>query len=72
MADESLLKEVESELKIDDDNNPGPWFFINNLIIITLSCLFLIAGLKINGVAFSPLFGISAFFGLVYLGRDKT
>ena len=72
MADKSLLEEVESELKLDDDNNPSPWFFINNIIIIMLSCLFLVAGLKINGVAWSPLFGISAFFGLFWLGRKKT
>ncbi len=72
MADKSLLEEVESELKRDVIDDPYGWDIALKFIIIMLSCLFLVAGLKINGVAWSPLFGISAGFGLLYLGRDKT
>ena len=72
MADKSLTEEVESELKLDVVDDPFSWGVVYKLTIIMLCCLFLVAGLKINGVSYAPLFGFSAFFGLLYLGRDKT
>ena len=72
MADKSLLEEVESELNLDVVDDPYGWDIALKFIIILMCCLFLVAGLKINGVAWSPLFGISAGFALLYLGRDKS
>ena len=71
MSEKTLTEEVESELNRDVDDDPYGWSIAYKFIIIMFCCLFLIAGLKVNDVAGSPLFGISAFFGLCWLGRWK-
>lgn len=64
MADESLLKEVESE---DEDNM---WWILRKLpiklLIMFTACLILVFALDANGVKESYMFGWSAFLG--YLG----
>ncbi len=68
MADKkTLVEEVDAEL----NNDPDGWDIAYKFTIIFLCCLFLVAGLKVNGVVGSPLFGVSAFFGLCWLGRWK-
>ncbi len=66
MPEESLLEEVESELKPADTT----WWIVRvlsiRLVIMFGACVFLALGLDANGVNSSYMFGWAAF--LVYLG----
>ncbi len=71
MADKkTLVEEVKAELDINDD--PDCWDIAYKFLIIFLCCMFLTVGLAFNGVVFPGLFGVAAFFGLVWLGRDHV
>lgn len=67
MPDEPLLKDVESELNDD----PGPWYFIKNILIVFFCSLALGIGLAVNGVVGAPLFGFSAFLFLLWIDPNK-
>ena len=70
MSDKSsLTEEVAAEL---DEEALGAkedlaWDVIFKCLVIFLCCLCLTIGLGVNGVVWAPLFGASAFFGLVWL-----
>lgn len=69
MPDGSLLKEVKDDIDLNDD--PYGWNIAYKCLIIFLCCMFLTVGLAFNGVVFPGLFGAAAFFGLIWLGRDR-
>ncbi len=73
MSDKSLLEEVDAEPNeeaLADTEDDLAWCVIYKCLVLFLCCLCLTVGLGANGVTWAPLFGASAFFGLVWLRCD--
>lgn len=66
----TLVEEVEAELNEAADTEDRAWDVVYKCLVIFLCCLCLTVGLSANGVVWAPLFGASAFFGLVWLRCD--
>jgi len=67
-----VISEVEADIETEDEEYVSPWFYIKNILILIACCWSLAIGLAANGVTFAPLFGFSALFALIWLGRNHV